>query len=372
MWRRTVTTAMAIVGACCVAGTCDAALPDTSTPGLMETLIRGAEHREALYSSLGATCTSEMFYSDRQVQIDCDSSGRQDLGTRALDVVRFRWSGTRWWLEVLELCSSGWNNWCFLGALPAGPNQDGEGKSPPRAVEFCDGEQLWRLDFRQPTAVVRDAPGSGRLQGSLRSLAHALLLHVNNEPLSEFLRSLKAPVIEGIETVQGVDCYRVVDYRPAESGAGGYMAAIWIAPDKGFAPVKFEDLFIPGKEINGQRYVTLCSRMQEVRPGLWLPRTASHQVYTYLADDPHAWRWTRVVGVQSWEVDVPVEPACFETMLPLGTTVVAIGPSPPATYVVGDTHEVARTFDASAPPPPIDAARARPLVSSDLRENAWP
>jgi len=239
-------------------------------------------------------------------------------------------------------------------------------------MEFCDGTRVWQLDFRQPTAVVRDASGSAAIQGSFKQLAHALLLHVNDKPLSGFLRSLKAPVIEELELIEGTQCYRVVDYRPGKDGVGGYMAAVWIAPEMGFAPVKFEDLFMPGQKREGQRYVRLCARMQEVRPGLWLPTRTTHHTYGYAEDDPDVWRWATAVSVEAWELDVSVEGKCFDTMIPLGANVIGMRRSDAGRYVVGNTDGIMRSFDPDAPPPPIDAARARPLVSTDLKENSWP
>ena len=362
----------ALIGLVALASIADARLPDPASPGLMETLVRGAEHREAIAASIGALCTHEIFLSERQLSADRQLSSRGDLGTRALDIVRFRWSGQQWWMEVLELYSSGWNNWCFLGALSPGWTIDDHGSSSVRAMEFSDGVRVWQVDLRHPAARVMEASGSGVLHGSFGTLAHTLLLRVNDKPLSRFLRELKSPVIEALEDIDGNECYRVADYRPGPGGVGGYMVAVWIAPDRGFAPVRFEDLFMPGDKREGQRYVRLCTDMTEVAPGLWLPMEATQHVYGYVGDEPQVWRWTRVVKVQSWDLDVPICNRLGETMLPLGTTVMGASPLEAGQHVVGNTQRIVDAFDPGAPPPPIDAARARPLVSTDLKENAWP
>lgn len=376
MFLRQIMVVASVIGTICLPNlSVWPALPEVGSPGLMETLTRGLQSREAMCDSLEAICTVEKWTSKRELEAGRANQFTKDreLGARSLDVVRFRWSGEKWRVEVLTLVSDGWPHWGFFAPLPVGVAANDYGNSPLRAMGMSDGNYACQVDLRQPSAMIGRRQAGSMYRG-VGGMLTRLLLSIDAEAPSEFLTGLKNPVIEGIDVIDTTECYRVVDYRPRVEGQQpGYMTAVWIAPDRGFAPMKFEDLLIPSDKRKGYRHVRLCTDMREVQAGLWLPTRTVSYMYNYRDDDPGIWRWTTVVTVRSWKVNASVEERPFEFELPLGTTVLG-GPTAPGIgrYVVGDTKEVLSSFDPDAEPPAIDPARARPLKSSDVVENAWP
>lgn len=346
--------------------------PQKAGANLLTTLVRGLEHWEGQYEAIGGICKYETFVSEFQQKADSKLLGGKSMGPRSLDTVRFVRSGPRWQLEVVELVSNGINNWGFLHTLPAGKTGR-DGGAPLRVMENSDGEKVSLIDYAENRCwVSTDNPADPGMHVTAHLLHHLFLL-INRQSPSRFVKDCKSPSVEALETVEGTRCYRVADYQPKPDGNGGYMVAIWIAPDKGFAPIKFEDLFIAtGDPINGQRYVTTCTEIKEVRQGLWLPMKVVHHVYGYYGDERQVWRSTSIVTVNNWIVNPPKQDLCFSPHIPLGTEVEEREGLEGSRHFVGDTDRELELFSPQTAPPPFDARRSQPLKSRDVRKNAWP
>lgn len=376
---------LSLTGACALA----AGLPSPEEAGddLLAELIEGAREREARIQTLGALCTYDTFLSPNTREAwSSMPTQRQALGSRAFDVLRFLWSGNRWRLEVAKLFSYGQNDWCFLGPVPEGKLADDDGSCPYRAMAISDGERVIEADFFRGLAEGRMHTGGGPHPGGghISKILRMLFLIVNRRIPSQYLEGLENPVVEALEEVNGIECYRVVDYKPRENG-GGYMSAVWIAPEKGYAVLKFESLFIHASSQSGQRYLQTGQNLEEVEPGLWLPTKTTHITYNYHLGGYNGWGWTHIVKVLSWAVNPSAEEMLWQLDLPLGTTLIeyenvretegeegTIVTGHRREHTVGDTKRLLEEFDYDAAPPPTDSARERPLKSLDIMENAWP
>lgn len=291
---------------------------------ILAKLIRETLRREAMCQTLAAECTYERLFSERQMEIDRKGFGGRELGPKSVDLLRFRWSGSKWRVEAVQLYSSGRPTWAHY-PTPPGPAPQKDGASTVRSMEISDGTRVCQWDLERPRpsgAVCRDLPSTGRVSGRFGNVLNHLLLHVNGKPLSDYLKSRDKPVVvEGIEEIEGIQCYRVVRRQPMTDKQPQYMVAVWIAPDRGYAPVKFEDRWIPSKNTKGQRYLRLCTDMQEVQPGLWLPTRTVHYIYAYDGQLPGVWRRASTVDVKAWKVNPLLEHGTFEIDLPPGTRI---------------------------------------------------
>jgi hypothetical protein len=143
------------------------------------------------------------------------------------------------------------------------------------------------------------------------------------DALSEILGS-KATRFLGVQTIDGLRCYKFQAKQRA-SGDFGDLVTWWIAPDRGFAPVREERRMFDEKGVRPGRRVITAKRFTEFAGGIWLPRLITFKSYlppTSTGAEQLASVWT--ITALSLEVNVPIPENVFgRPKYAPGTTVLA-------------------------------------------------
>ncbi len=139
----------------------------------------------------------------------------------------------------------------------------------------------------------------------------------------------------------------------------------WIAPDKGFAVLGWED-FVVSTDHPGEGYLRVikAQAVEEVAKDIWLPKEVVHHEYLYRPGEDDAWQSTRLVQFDSLEVKHDIDWLQVACRPALGTFV---DDRRAENAVGGQPYYEAGGAPRPAPPiPHYDAAAAAPITGTEL------
>ncbi len=140
----------------------------------------------------------------------------------------------------------------------------------------------------------------------------------HDEPLGARLASRRVwlPMLLGEEQVAGLSCLRIVLLRQGDDPETTRYESIWIAPDRGHAPAKFERHTVARVDEHRSIYGDVWQAEQWINPieCLWLPSVTTHRRYEQGAHhaNTHCYR----TEVTSAEFNTPIPDDVFHLEVP--------------------------------------------------------
>lgn len=315
---------------------------DNGTPeddSLVETVIRGIEHRQALVETFEAYCAWWTCHAQQ-------TQGADDGGDWGNAMTR-----------------------CYCAFAPnrgrvdvSGMIKNGKAIEHPLATQwFYDGSETWRYVVGLEAEVYRYIPSERLIDHSEWFTAPGWVQLARAVPggqgIMDQLGVLKKrhqvhdlAVVDDSATIS-VDCDgNERDLKCIVLGSGDATELrgrerLWIAPDLGFLIVKSVTRNERHPEDRHLENVTLVTRVSEAAPDIWFPvRAMFFQRHRLLSGPNTEWERSVVVGfeVQSLKVNQGLAEHTFEPTLPVGTPVYEEGEGTPTLWGIGDLMRTAR------------------------------
>jgi len=340
-----------------IAGLC---LRATVQEDVTRTLILGLANREQQLRTLEGMVTVETAYDAEMLaaltKADAANGAPKDLTykERALHQVAFwlDFGEDRWRVEVAEVVSSGLNEWGF-------PVNYGRGEPPARTpvlVEVREGAEVTHWDVVRGSASIDQF--NPQIRGGGGHMRPALERYLR---LGYASAPTKGYALGGQEVVDGIQCYKLV-YRE-RSQTNHVVSTLWVAPDKGFCPVRYSALSVfPDDPKRGSRSVITCSPI-EVAEGIWLPAETTIASYGYVPERDRATYTVFVARFSDLKANEPIPECRFAVHLPLGT---GVRDEAGHRRTVGQVDKVLPKARVAPRPREADPAYLRPLQGNEV------
>lgn len=283
------------------------------------TLLLGLKSCQQKVRTIHGIATAEVVYEPeklaRMTAQDAQAGAPKDLqyDRKGLHTVAF-WVNLeeqRWRIEVAELMTTGLNEWGFLTNYAMGQ----ERPRAPVLLEVCDGSSItwWDMLFGRAEVSQYDARlshGGGYACGKLCRLLMLGWSAVDPEGYS----------LVGRETVGEVDCYKLVDRTETDTIKS--KVCLWVAPEYGFALVRYMTLGASKKEPRaGGRTEATATSLAEAPGGIWIPTEVMVTQYTYRGGEEKPLCTFEALHVDELTVNEQLSQWLFHLQLPLGTIV---------------------------------------------------
>ncbi len=281
------------------------------------TVRKGLEHRLQAIQRLRLTATLRDYFSKRWRQGQSTAPNLPgEPQDRALTFVALTLEPPKWHAELWQAVAGGHNMWGFQNFNDELRRGSRNPANDRRLVSWCDGEQVTSLDATVARAEIQS------YQGTFPEYVSAVLvpLSLMANPTIEAVLASERAGYSGAETLEEVETVRVVA-RGISKTKRVYWA-VWVSPELGYAPVRFESHWVSIAEpVSGTCVVTRAMHFTEVAPGLWVPERAQTDTFRYYGTRTPEWLRTRVVTWSRLDLNDAVDTAVWAQAAPIGTEV---------------------------------------------------